>query len=128
MLDDVERIRLTVLPEDSVIAILARDSQNINRFREFCLERGYEGIVDIGNQHTDDPQTILARIPDVKGLEYDAVIVMGLNDSFSDTLFNKKLLYLATTRAKHYLGIHWSGRRSPILDAVSELGVTWFRG
>ena len=128
VLDDVERIRLTILPEDSVIAILARDIQNLNRFREFCTERGYEGIVDIGDQHTDNSQTILARIPDVKGLEYDAVIVMGVNDSFSDTLFNKKLLYLATTRAKHYLGIHWSGKRSPILDEVSELGITWHRG
>ena len=132
VLDDVERTRLTVLPEDSVIAILARDSQNLNRFREFCTERGYEGIVDIGDQHTDDPQTqtqtILARIPDVKGLEYDAVIVMGVNDSFSDTLFNKKLLYLATTRAKHYLAIHWSGKLSPILDEVSEVGITRYRG
>ena len=127
MLDDVERVRLTVLPEDSVIAILARDTQNLNRFREFCTARGGEGIAYIGDRHTNDPQTILARIPDVKGLEYDAVIVMGVNDSFSDTLFNKKLLYLATTRAKHYLGIHWSGRSSPILDEVSELGVTWYR-
>ena len=127
VLDDVERIRLTVLQEDSVIAILARDAQNLNRFREFCTERGYERIVDIGDRHTDNSQTILARIPDVKGLEYDAVMVMGVNDSFSDTLFNKKLLYLATTRAKHYLGIHWSGRRSPILDEVSEQGITWHR-
>ena len=124
VLDDVEKIRLTVLPDDSVIAILARDTQNLNRFREFCTERGDEEIVDIGGHHTDGPRTVLARIPDVKGLEYDAVVVMGVNNSFSDTLFNKKLLYLATTRAKHYLGIHWSGRRSPILDEVSELGVT----
>ena len=49
--------------------------------------------------------------------------MMGVNDSFSDTLFNKKLLYMATTRAKHYLSVHWSGKRSPILDAVSERGV-----
>ena len=60
-------------------------------------------------------------------LGYDAVIVMGVNESFSDTVFNKKLLYLATTRAKHYLGIHWSGQRSPILESISARGVSSYR-
>ena len=67
---------------------------------------------------------MLARIPDVKEPEYDPVIVMGVNESFTDTVFNKKLLYLATTRAKHYLGIHWSGQRSQILDSISDRGVS----
>ena len=127
VIDDIQRIRSMNDLEDAVVAILARDTLNLNRFKEFCGDRGVDGIVDIGTDHPAGPRTVLARIPDVKGLEYDAVMVMGVNDSFSDTLFNKKLLYLATTRAKHYLGIHWSGRRSPILDEVSELGVTWYQ-
>ena len=53
---------------------------------------------------------------------------MGVNDSFSDTVFNKRLLYLATTRAKHYLGIHWSGQQSPILKLISGRGIGWARG
>ena len=127
VIDDIDRIRSMNHLDDAVIAILARDTLNLNRFKEYCGENGVDRIVEIGKEHPDGPRTILARIPDVKGLEYDGVLVMGVNDSFSDTLFNKKLLYLATTRAKHYLGIHWSGRRSPILNAVSELGVTWYR-
>ena len=39
----------------------------------------------------------------------------------------KKLLYLATTRAKHYLGIHWSGQQSPILKSISDRGVIHYR-
>ena len=127
VIDDIDRIRSIDHLEDAVIAILARDPLNLNRFKGYCGENGVDGIAEIGEEHPDGLRTILARIPDVKGLEYDGVLVMGVNDSFSDTLFNKKLLYLATTRAKHYLGIHWSGRRSPILDAVSELGVTQYR-
>ena len=127
VIDDIDRIRSMDHLDDAVIAILARDPLNLNRFKGYCGENGVDGIAEIGEEHPDGLRTILARIPDVKGLEYDGVLVMGVNDSFSDTLFNKKLLYLATTRAKHYLGIHWSGRRSPILDAVSELGVTQYR-
>ena len=75
---------------------------------------------------SDAPQTTLSRIPDVKGLEFDAVIVWNVNDSFSDTSFNQKLLYMATTRAKHYLAIHWAGKRSPILLPVFSRGVLTF--
>ena len=127
VIEDIARIRSMDSLDDAVIAILARDTLNLNRFKGFCGKHGIDGIVEIGNEQPDGPRTVLARIPDVKGLEYDAVIVMGVNDSFSDTLFNKKLLYLATTRAKHYLAIHWSGKRSPILDEVSELGITRYR-
>ena len=127
VLYDIERIRSMDDLDNAVIAILARDTQNLARFKDFCHQRGGDGIVEIGEPHPDGPWTILGRIPDAKGLEYDAVIVMGVNDSFSGTLFNRKLLYLATTRAKHFLGIHWSGKRSPILDELSELGMTWYR-
>ena len=70
-----------------------------------------------------DSRTILARIPDVKGLEYDAVIVMGVNESFANATFNQKLLYVATTRAKHYLALHWAGRQSSILLQIYGGGV-----
>ena len=128
IVDDLERVRSLEGLEDASVAVLARDMSNLKRFRRFCEQRGIGGVafVDQGT-HVQSP-TVVARIPDSKGLEYDAVIVMGVNETFADTVFNKKLLYLATTRAKHYLGIHWSGKQSPILGAVSGRGVTWFRG
>ena len=128
IIDDMERIRSLDGLENAVIAILVRDQANLNRFRQFSEERSIGEIVLVEQEHHSDSRTVLARIPDVKGLEYDAVIVMGVNESFSDTVFNKKLLYLATTRAKHYLGIHWSGQRSPILESISARGVSSYRG
>ena len=124
VIDDIERVRSLDGLKDAVAAVLVRDQRNLNRFREFCEKRGVDGIVRVGQEQHSDSRTVLARIPDVKGLEYDAVIVMGVNDSFGDTVFNKKLLYLATTRAKHYLGIHWSGKQSPILEVVSDRGIS----
>ena len=127
VVNDIDRIRTLDELEDAVIAILARDQGNLNRFQRFCESREIVGINLVGQDHHSDAKTVLARIPDVKGLEYDAVIVMGVNDSFTDTVFNKKLLYLATTRAKHYLGIHWSGRQSSILKSISSRGISWYR-
>ena len=127
IIEDIERIRSLDDLENAVIAILVRDQANLNRFRQFCDERGIDEIVLVEQEHHSASRIVLARIPDVKGLEYDAVIVMGVNESFTDTIFNKKLLYLATTRAKHYLGIHWSGQRSPILDSISDRGISSYR-
>ena len=127
IIDDVGRIRSLENLSDAVVAILVRDQNNLNRFREFCEERGLDEIVLVGQEQHTRSRTVVGRIPDVKGLEYDAVIVMGVNEAFSDTPFNKKLLYMATTRAKHYLGIHWYGRQSPILASISDRGVSRHR-
>ena len=127
IIDDVGRVRSLETLSDSLVAILVRDQANLNRFREFCEERGLGEIVLVGQEHHTRSRTVVGRIPDVKGLEYDVVIVMGVNEAFSDTLFNKKLLYMATTRAKHYLGIHWYGRQSPILASISDRGVNQYR-
>ena len=127
IVDDIDRIRSLDDMDEAVVAILVRDQGNLKRFREFCKERGVGEIVLVGQDQHTRSRTVLGRIPDVKGLEYDAVIVMGVNDAFSDTLFNKKLLYMATTRAKHYLAIHWYGQQSPILASFSARGVNRVR-
>ena len=57
-----------------------------------------------------------------KGLEFDAVIVANASKrNFNDTDFDRMLLYLACTRARHYLEIHWFETRSPIVPSVERL-------
>ena len=130
VVQEIGRIRSLEGLENANIGILARDKNNLNRFQEFFSEHGLPGVTLSGQegltQEGQAASTILARIPDTKGLEFDAVIVLGVNDSFASTTFNQKLLYLATTRAKHYLAIHWSGRRSPILQSIYHGGVSYF--
>ena len=125
IINEIQRIRSIDGMKQAVIAILVRDRANLNKFQDFCSRAGNSEIKLIGQEEHSNEGTVLARIPDIRGLEYDAVIVMGVNESFSDTIFNKKLLYVATTRAKHYLSIHWSGQRSPILRSISDRGILW---
>ena len=121
-LEDISRVRAMDGLADATVAVLARDTRNLNRFKKFAAKSGFGDIIS-PLEAAARSRAVFARVPDAKGLEFDAVIIIGANESFSDTLFNKKLLYLAATRAKHYLGIHWSGRQSPILSAISERGV-----
>ncbi len=119
----LESVRSLEGLEDSTIAILVRDSAQLTRFERFCAARDITDITRLGDDYRAETRTVLGRIPDAKGLEYDAVIVMGVNDTFRETLFNQKLLYVATTRAKHHLSLFWSGRQSPILSSISFRGI-----
>ena len=126
-LEDIGRVRAMDGLADATVAVLARDARNLNRFRDFSAARDFADIAPLESAAAARARAVFARVPDAKGLEFDAVIIIGANESFADTLFNKKLLYLAATRAKHYLGVHWFGRQSPILAAISERGVGWVR-
>ena len=123
IVSQLKRIRSLEGLQDSTVAILVRDSAQLSRFERFCAARGITDIARLGDDRGAATRTVLGRVPDAKGLEYDAVIVMGVNHTFRETLFNQKLLYVATTRAKHHLSLYWSGRQSPILSSISDRGI-----
>ncbi len=125
VVSELDRIRSLDDMADAQIAILVRDRYNLRQFQNYCLDNEIQEVTLFGQQSLTS-KTVLARIPDAKGLEYDAVIVMGVNNSFASTTFNQKLLYMAATRARHYLAIHWAGQQSPILRAVSDRGIVRF--
>lgn len=50
-----------------------------------------------------------------KGLEFDVVIVYDVNKESYSTEFDKKLLYIACTRALHRLVIYYKGDKSPFI-------------
>ena len=50
-----------------------------------------------------------------KGLEFDVVIVYDVNKDNYSSDFDKKLLYIACTRALHRLVIYYEGDKSPLI-------------
>lgn len=52
-----------------------------------------------------------------KGLEFDAVIVPGADQSTYSTEMDRSLLYVACTRAKHELALTHVGPLSRLLEA-----------
>jgi DNA helicase II / ATP-dependent DNA helicase PcrA len=74
-------------------------------------------------QHAPTVQGVtLASLHSAKGLEWDAVFLVGLSEglmpiSFADTDEavdeERRLLYVGITRARQYLGLSWSLARTP---------------
>lgn len=50
-----------------------------------------------------------------KGLEFDVALVYGVSDGSYSTDFDRKLLYVACTRALHRLGLYYTGEKSALI-------------
>lgn len=59
--------------------------------------------------------TIILPVYLAKGLEFDAVIVYSTDNKNYNTIFDKKLLYVACTRALHRLSLIYTGKASKFL-------------
>ncbi len=78
--------------------------ESLNRLVNISLVGPYDGEIKKG------AMVIPAYI--AKGLEFDVVIVYNSNQANYSSEFDRKLLYIACTRALHRLIIYYSGERS----------------
>ncbi len=66
---------------------------------------------------SDISGTVILPIYLAKGLEFDAVLVMDTDEDHYHTEDDKRLLYIACTRALHRLNLFYSGVISPLLHS-----------
>ena len=64
---------------------------------------------------TDLRGTIIIPVYLSKGLEFDAVLICDADEEHFSTADDKKLLYIACTRALHRLNLFYAGAASPLL-------------
>ena len=109
------------LAQGMTIAVMTRTMFDARRLTEQLHRLGIEAVLLTPEGEIEGNLTV-SPILLTKGLEFDVVIVAGVDaDSFTGSDMDNRLLYLACTRARHSLEIHWSGTRSPL---IAELGAS----
>ena len=104
------------------VAVLAKWRQTAEDVVRAMKERGMANVGLLTAEGTVDAPTTVGSIILTKGLEFDAVVVANAGkNNFNESDFDRMLLYLACTRARHHLEIHWYGTRSPIVPDVARL-------
>ena len=102
------------LPDAKKIFAMTDFNQEFNNFVPALL-----------TTHDDELGIYITIAPIVlsKGLEFDRVLIVGADaDSFEGTEMDNRLFYLACTRARQGLEIHWSGKVSPLIEDVGTRG------
>lgn len=106
------------------VAVLTKWRKTAEDIAKALRDGGIEDIGLLTRGGVIDTDVTVSPIILTKGLEFDAVLVANVRkDNFSESDFDRMLLYLACTRARHHLEIHWYGTRSSIVPEVARLAL-----
>ncbi|MCM3239140.1 UvrD-helicase domain-containing protein [Heyndrickxia oleronia] len=72
------------------------------------------------NQEIHKDEIVIVSSNLSKGLEFDAVLICSLDDSFLDSEIDIKLLYVSMTRPLHHLSLYGKDLACFLLDQVNE--------
>jgi superfamily I DNA/RNA helicase len=132
----VDRLRGLNREQLNQTCIVARSNELLDRYAE-ALESARVDVLRLSNQQNDDrtaPGVRLATMHRVKGLEFETVIMVAVNEGLlpksdspemshendrdrADFLQRERaLLYVAATRAKRHLIVCGYGKPSPFLE------------
>ena len=96
--------------------------QRASRFQDI---RAFVSHADrMARQQSKADSVVLSTIHGAKGLEWDTVFVIGISDGIlphykaTDTDEERRILYVALSRAKKELNVCWHGRESSLLQPL----------
>ena len=113
---------LTARSDIRTVAVLTKWQQTARDLGKVLIEHGIGEVGVLNREEEIKTDVVVSPIILTKGLEFDAVVVANVGkNNFNETEFDRMLLYLACTRARHHLEIHWHGTRSPIVPDVERL-------
>lgn len=97
------------------VGIICKDAQDAEVLHGRLKDKINIHLVRWGN-NLDTEGVFIIPITMSKGLEFDSVIIYGVDMNSYHSADDKKLLYIASTRALHRLSLFYSGEKSPLLQ------------
>ena len=112
------------LANDQTVAVLTRTSWDAEDALKRLREQEIDEAQVLKTNDVIESDLIVCPILLSKGLEFDLVIIAGVDAArFTGSEMDNRLLYLATTRARHRLEIHWVGKPSPLIEGLGAVGM-----
>ena len=99
-------------------ALICRDKEHAKNTYEKLIkyEKYLEKDIVAFSEENYKTGLLILPITDAKGLEFDTVVILDINDKkYPDTELSTRLLYVAITRALHRLIVIENSNRSPLL-------------
>ncbi|MPW27143.1 AAA family ATPase [Alkalibaculum sp. M08DMB] len=121
ILEKVEkRITTLIIEGYKSIAIIGKTSNECIHIQK-QLERGKQIKTKLlkGKEEQYDHNIVVVPSYLAKGLEFDAVIIVNIKDSYKKDEIDLKLLYVAMTRALHRLDIYYKKGTIDFLDKTT---------
>lgn len=97
------------------IGIICKDAQDAEALHFRLKDKINIHLVRSGD-NLDTAGVFIIPITMSKGLEFDSVLIHDVDISHYHTVDDKKLLYIASTRALHRLNLFYTGEKSPLIQ------------
>jgi len=92
------------------IAVLCKTSSEASKLEKRLRKERIDDAILLDKPGYERTKIAVSSIYLTKGLEYDAVVLANARkNNFTASMLHNRLLYIAVTRAAHYLHIHWFG-------------------
>lgn len=101
--------------EHNTLGVICKTQSQAKEIFEELLKAKVEAHLFTSESTKFDQGIIVCNAHMAKGLEFDQVIVPGVNEKNYNTSMDKNLLYVACTRAMHSLALTYHGKRSLLL-------------
>ncbi|HZK02399.1 MAG TPA: 3'-5' exonuclease, partial [Anaerovoracaceae bacterium] len=96
------------------IGIICKDAQESKSLYSRLKDRLSLYLVHSG-ENLNTAGVFIIPITMSKGLEFDSVLIYGVNKESYHSTPDKKLLYIASTRALHRLNLFYTGEKSAFI-------------
>jgi len=124
--EDTNRINLIIKTIEQLqhnkmdtIAIIGRTEKECALLHDALTEAGMSATFIHSKQRKYEGGISVVPVYLAKGLEFDAVLLMDVNEQhYEATNQDAKLLYVGCTRALHELWVLYSGRKSPLIEDI----------
>ncbi|MDP6933743.1 MAG: 3'-5' exonuclease [Myxococcota bacterium] len=104
------------------VAVLTPNAEMARMYHEGLAQSDVPGLRLVTRQRFEfAPGIDVVEVEDIKGLEFDYVVVVEVSDHYwPDTPRHRRLLHVAATRAMHQLWVTSVRPPSPLLPAVGD--------
>lgn len=121
LINEVEKKVLDLMSEKyKSIALIGKTLQECKTiYRE--LSKNKKLNVELLEGKEEQYQNSIVVVPSYlsKGLEFDAVIIINMDDIYNNEEIDLKLLYVAMTRAQHRLYVYYKEGKNDLFDVIS---------
>jgi DNA helicase II / ATP-dependent DNA helicase PcrA len=101
------------------IALICKSMDECKRVKKyFDLDRGISVRLLTGEEDSYKGGVMLVPSYVAKGLEFDVVFIIAIEDKYSSADTDVKLLYVAMTRALHKLYVYYKQNTIPFFDSI----------
>ncbi|KEO81905.1 RNA polymerase recycling motor HelD [Tumebacillus flagellatus] len=117
VLADVERLKGAGM---NSVAVIGKTMAECRRIKKRLDEQGTELRIQVLDEKEDYSGSDLVIVPSyvVKGLEFDAVFIVNLQEAYTADELDVKLLYVAMTRPLHRMAVYSMEGKRGLLDLI----------